>query len=158
MRDGKAAWTGYTLQNDNAGEPRPVLAFLFACGADHNATHNQQYVQPLQRLFLSRLNIHLSFKIRRVCVSEGAMPPSWADRLSPRTFCQLCHLVPACSHGLIAENMSGGSCVPDAVPSAQPLLHVSPACRDPFHGEPASRISTSGSYLLSSPLRPGIAA
>ena len=54
--------------------------------------------------------------------------------------------------------MSGGSCVPDAVPSAQPLLHVSPACRDPFHGEPASRISTSGSYLLSSPLRPGIAA
>ena len=110
MRDGKAAWTGYTLQNDNAGEPRPVLAFLVACGADHNATHNQQYVQPLQRLFLSRLNIHLSFKIRRVCVSEGAMPPSWADRLSPRTFCQLCHLVPACSHGLIAENMSGESC------------------------------------------------
>ena len=47
---------------------------------------------------------------------------------------------------------------PDAVTSAQPLLHVSPASRDPFHGEPASRGSTSGPYLLSSPLRPGIAA
>ena len=34
------------------------------------------------------------------------------------------------------------------------LLHVSPACRDPFHGEPASRRSTSGPYLLSSHLRP----
>jgi hypothetical protein len=47
---------------------------------------------------------------------------------------------------------------PDAVTSAQPLLHVSPASRDPFHREPASRGSTSGPYLLSSPLRPGIAA
>ena len=47
---------------------------------------------------------------------------------------------------------------PDAVTSAQPLLHVSPASRDPFHGEPASRGSTSGPYLLSSHLRPGIAA
>ena len=47
---------------------------------------------------------------------------------------------------------------PDAVTSVQPLLHVSPASRDPFHGEPASRGSTSGPYLLSSPLRPGIAA
>ena len=75
-----------------------------------------------------------------------------------RTFCQLGPLVPARSHGMIAENMSGGSCAPDAVTSAQPLLHVSPASRDPFHGEPASRGSTSGPYLLSSRLRPGIAA
>ena len=51
---------------------------------------------------------------------------------------------------------SGGTYVPtaDAVTSAQPLLHVSRACRDPFHGEPASRRSTSGPYLLSSHLRP----
>ena len=34
------------------------------------------------------------------------------DQLSPRTFCQLGPLVPACSHGRIAEHMSGGSCVP----------------------------------------------
>ena len=76
------------------------------------ARHSPQYVQPLQMLFLSLLNMHLSFKIRRVCVSEGAMPPSCADQLSPRTFCQLGPLVPACSHGRIAENMSGGSCGP----------------------------------------------
>ena len=88
------------------------------------------------------------------------MTPSWADQLSPRTFCKVVPLVPACSHGVIAENMSGGTCVPtaDAVTSAQRLLHVSPACRDPFHGEPASRGSTSGPYLLSSHLRPGIPA
>ena len=88
------------------------------------------------------------------------MTPSWADQLSPRTFCKVVPLVPACSHGLIAENMSGGTCVPtaDAVTSAQPLLHGSPASRDPFHGEPASRGSTSGPYLLSSHLRPRRAA
>ena len=79
------------------------------------------------------------------------MTPPWADQLSPRTFCKVVPLVPACSHGMIAENMSGGTCVPtaDAVTSAQPLLHVSPASRDHFHGEPASRGSTSGPYLLS---------
>ena len=84
------------------------------------------------------------------------MTPPWADQLSPRTFCKVVPLVPACSHGVIAENMSGGTCVPtaDAVTSAQRLLHVSRACRDPFHGEPASRRSTSGPYLLSSHLRP----
>ena len=88
------------------------------------------------------------------------MTPSWAAQLSPRTFCKVVPLVPACSHGMIAENMSGGTCVPtaDAVTSAQPLLHVSPASRDHFHGEPASRGSTSGPYLLSSHLRPGRAA
>ena len=88
------------------------------------------------------------------------MTPLLADQLSPRTFCKVVPLVPACSHGVIAENMSGGTCVPtaDAVTSAQPLLHVSPASRDPFHGEPASRGSTSGPYLLSSHLRPGRAA
>ena len=77
-----------------------------------------------------------------------------------RTFCKVVPLVTANSHGMLAENMSGGSCVPtpDAVTSAQPLLHVSPASRDPFHGEPASRGSTSAPYLLSSHLRPGIAA
>ena len=55
---------------------------------------------------------------------------------------------------------SGGTYVPtaDAVTSAQPLLHVSRACRDPFHGEPASRRSTSEHYLLSSHLRPRRAA
>ena len=47
---------------------------------------------------------------------------------------------------------------PDAMTSAQALLHVSRASRDPFHGEPASRGSTSGPYLLSSPLRSGLAA
>ena len=47
---------------------------------------------------------------------------------------------------------------PDAVTSAQPLLHASTASRDPFHRGPASRGSTSGPYLLSSHLRPGIAA
>ena len=62
------------------------------------------------------------------------MTPSWAAQLSPRTFCKVVPLVPACSHGMIAENMSGGTCVPtaDAVTSAQPLLHVSPASRDHF--------------------------
>ena len=74
-RDGKAVWTGYTSQDGNAGEPPPVRAFLLASAADpwiRKARHNPQYVQPLQRLFLSRLNMHLSFKIRRVCVSEGS--------------------------------------------------------------------------------------
>ena len=89
--------------------PPPIRAFLFATRKD---SHNLQYVQPMQRLFLARLNMHLSFKIIRVCMSEGAMPPSWADQLSSRTFCQLGPLVPACSHGRIAEHMSGGSCVP----------------------------------------------
>ena len=60
------------------------------------------------------------------------MTPPYADQLSPRTFCKVVPLVPACSHGVIAENMSGGTCVTtaDAVTSAQALLHVSPASRD----------------------------
>jgi len=35
-RDGKAAWTGYTSQDYNAGEPNPLRAFLLASAADHS--------------------------------------------------------------------------------------------------------------------------
>ena len=75
-------------------------------------------------------------------------------------FLQSSSFGPHLLHGQIAENIAGGNCVPtaDAVTSAQPLLHVSPASRNPSHGEPASRGSTSGPYLLSSHLRPRRAA
>ena len=112
----------------------------------------------MQMLFLSRLNMHLSLKIRRVCVSEGAMPPSCAEQLSPRTFCQLAPLVPACSHGRIAENMSGGSCVP----RCSDFRTAPPSCVPCFPGPSPQRAAVQGldfrAYLLSSPLCPGIAA
>ena len=73
--------------------PPPIRAFLFATRKD---SHNLQYVQPMQRLFLAHLNMHLSFKILRACVSDGAMASPCADQLSLRTFCQLGPLVPAC--------------------------------------------------------------
>ena len=59
---------------------------------------------------------------------------------------------------MIAENMSGGSCVLRCSDFRPALPSCVPASRDPFHGEPASRRSTSGPYMLSSPLHPGIAA
>ena len=35
-RDRKAAWTDYTSQDYNAGEPSPLRAFLLASAADHS--------------------------------------------------------------------------------------------------------------------------
>ena len=87
------------------------------------------------------------------------MIPSWADQLSPALSAKwFLWSPPTPMECLLKICPVEAVSPPAAVTSTQPLLHVSPASRDTVHGEPASRGSTSGPYLLSSHLRPGIPA
>ena len=87
------------------------------------------------------------------------MIPSWANQLSPALSAKwFLWSPPTRMECLLKICPVEAVSPPAAVTSTQPLLHVSPASRDTFHGEPASRGSTSGPYLLSSHLRPGIPA